>query len=912
MRRGRKSVSILVCAAIVLSLLSTAVLIVPNRASAAASFKFDFGSGSSPVASGYTRISNTTVFSSSTGYGLAAAIDERDRGAPDDLRRDFVISGSDYTFSVNLPNGEYRVKAIAGDQIASNRTTVHAEGVEIGTIATGSGSFGETEGAISVTDGQLNIAVSGIGKRLNAIEITPLSLKFDFGSSSSPVAAGYTQVTNGTVYTSSAGFGLSASIDQRDRGGPDDLRRDFVISGSDYTFHIDLPNGEYQVKIIAGDQIASNRTTVTAEGALLGSTSNGSGSFGEINGTVAVSDGQMNLVISGNDKRLNGVEISEAGSAGERPRQMELLNRSPVAVKVTSGVYVGWRMLGTDPADIAFHVYRNGQRITGTALTTSTNYLDPQGTEQSVYEIRPVIGGSEQAGETTSVWGQNYMSVPLQKPPGGVTPAGESYTYSANDASVGDLDGDGQYEIILKWDPSNSKDNSQSGYTGNVYVDAYKPDGTRLWRIDLGRNIRAGAHYTQFMVYDLDGNGRSEIVMKTADGTIDGQGAVIGNANADYRNSSGYILSGPEYLTVFDGLTGRALATTDYIPQRGNVSSWGDSYGNRVDRFLAGVAYLDGERPSIVMARGYYTRTVLAAFNWRNGQLTHQWTFDSNQSGNGGYAGQGFHSLSVADVDEDGKDEIVYGNMVVNDDGTGLYSTGLGHGDAMHVSDLDIGRPGLEVFTVHESTNAQYGYMMRDARTGQILWGVPTGADMGRGLASDIDPRYPGAEAWARGTNGGLYRADGTLISTSAPPANFAVWWDGDLSRELLDHNWSGSAGVGVGTIMKWDYENNRTVNLLTATGTNSNNWTKGNPSLQADLFGDWREEVIWRTSDSNQLRIYTTTDVTQHRIFTLMHDPVYRLGIAWQNVAYNQPPHTGYFLGNGMSTPPMPNIAVN
>src|SRR5690606_7363547 len=287
-------------------------------------------------------------------------------------------------------------------------------------------------------------------------------------------------------------------------------------------------------------------------------------------------------------------------------------------------------------------------------------------------------------------------------PAGGTTPAGEWYTYSANDASVGDLDGDGQLEFVVKWEPSNAKDNSQSGYTGNVYIDAYELNGTRLWRIDLGRNIRAGAHYTQFQVYDYDGDGRAEVAMKTADGTRSGTGQVIGSASADYRNSSGYVLSGPEYLTMFDGRTGAALSTVSYEPPRGNVSSWGDNYGNRVDRFLAGTAYLDGQRPSLIMARGYYTRTVIVAWDFRNGSLTRRWTFDSNSSGNGAYAGEGNHSLSGADVDADGRDEIVYGASVIDDNGTGLWTNGLGHGDAGHVGDLNPSRPGLEYFKVQE------------------------------------------------------------------------------------------------------------------------------------------------------------------------------------------------------------------
>ncbi|MCZ8518551.1 MULTISPECIES: rhamnogalacturonan lyase [Paenibacillus] len=596
--------------------------------------------------------------------------------------------------------------------------------------------------------------------------------------------------------------------------------------------------------------------------------------------------------------------LPQPGAQAAAARQAEKLNRGVVAVKTAGGVFVSWRLLGTEDSSVAFNLYRGGSKVNSTPITGSTNYEDAAGTTSSSYTVKAVVNGTEQAASpAASVWGSGYLDVGIQKPAGGTTPDGVSYTYSANDASVGDLDGDGDYEIVVKWDPSNSKDNSQSGYTGNVYLEAYELNGTRLWRIDLGKNIRAGAHYTQFLVYDFDGDGKAEVVCKTADGTKDGTGVTIGSSSADYRNSSGYILSGPEFLTVFSGTNGKALSTIDYVPPRGTVSSWGDSYGNRVDRFLAGVAYLDGVRPSIIMARGYYTRTVVAAYDWRSGSLTRKWTFDSSSSTNGSStAGQGNHNLSIADVDADGKDEIAYGSLGIDDNGAKLYATGLGHGDAMHLGDLNPDRAGLEVFQVHESTSAAYGAEIHDAKTGAILWGQKTGADTGRGLSADIDPRYKGEEVWASGV--GLHTVTGTQISSSNPGSiNFAVWWDGDLSRELLDHT------GGTGKIDKWDYNAGSLTRLLTATGTSSNNSTKGNPSLQADLIGDWREEVIWRTADSSALRIYTTSVPTATKLHTLMHDPVYRLGVAWQNVGYNQPPHTGYYLGTGMSTPAKPNI---
>ena len=569
-------------------------------------------------------------------------------------------------------------------------------------------------------------------------------------------------------------------------------------------------------------------------------------------------------------------------SEANAQRQMEKLGRGVVAIRTNStAVYVGWRMLGTDPEDIGFNLYRvpNGGaavKVNSAPITNSCNYVDTGATltQTNAWYVRPVTNGVEWAASTSFLLPANaptqqYLSIPLQIPPGGTTPDGVVYTYSANDCSVGDLDGDGEYEIVVKWDPSNSKDNSQSGYTGDVYLDAYKLDGTRLWRIDLGKNIRAGAHYTQFMVYDLDGDGKAEVACKTAPGTIDGQTNHVlmpgDDPNADYRNSSGYILDGPEYLTIFNGQTGAAMVTTNYVVPRGNVSSWGDSYGNRVDRFLACVAYLDGVRPSLVMCRGYYTRTVLAAWDWRNGQLTQRWVFDST-NGYSSYEGQGNHNLSVGDVDGDGKDEIVYGACAINHDGTGLYTTGLGHGDAMHMSDMDPDRPGLEVWDVHETPNpVSGGGEFRDARTGQLLFGYPGTSDTGRGLASHIDPAYPGYQMWSSATDG-TYDHTGVKISSSKPSVNFAIWWNASLSRDLLDGSNNDGGSTGSPLIDRWT--GSGTVTELSATGCYANNYTKATPALTADILGDWREEAIWRTADSSALRIYTTTAVATNRFY--------------------------------------------
>jgi len=608
--------------------------------------------------------------------------------------------------------------------------------------------------------------------------------------------------------------------------------------------------------------------------------------------------------------------IAQDGGNFPGARQAEFLDRGVVAVQARTGVFVSWRLLGDEPDGAEFDVYRDGRKLNAKPLGEATNILDAGGQPGSIYTVlradegsgRDCLKAGDCAGVSAAAWANPFLAIPLVKPADGVTPAGEAYTYRANDASVGDLDGDGEYEIVLKWDPTNSKDNSQGGYTGEVFVDALKLDGTLLWRVSLGRNIRAGAHYTQFMVYDFDGDGRAEVAMKTADGTTDAHGTVIGDPAADYRNTAGYVLAGPEFLTMFDGKTGKALATIDYIPARGLVTSWGDNYGNRVDRFLGGVAYLDGRHPSLIMSRGYYTRTVIAAWDWKDGAFVERWVFDSNVAGVQ-YTGQGNHQLAVADVDADGKDEIVFGAMTLDDNGTILYATNLGHGDALHVGDLDPTRPGLEVFKVMESSASPYGLAAWDAATGEILWGKFTGRDTGRGMSADIDPRHAGEEMWSS-TGGGLHTAQGVELSLTVPSSiNNGIWWDGDLSRELLDHNFNAVPRAGAGRIDKWDYQAGRSVPIFLAAGTFSNNDTKGNPALQADILGDWREEVIWRSQDSSELRLYTTTTPTPYKLRTLMHDTTYRLGIAWQNVAYNQPPHPGFFLGTGMATPPKPNI---
>ena len=569
--------------------------------------------------------------------------------------------------------------------------------------------------------------------------------------------------------------------------------------------------------------------------------------------------------------------------------QRETLGRGLVAIRENpSTVVVTWRYLSSDPEDEAFDVYRDGVKLNNALLQTATFFKDNYaGNAEAHYTVKARKGETEAAYTLPADAPTGYLNIPLNRPADGVTPAGEAYSYSPNDASIGDVDGDGEYEIILKWDPSNAHDNAHDGYTGPVFVDCYRLDGSHLWRIDLGRNIRAGAHYTQFMVFDLDGDGRAEVVMKTADGTVDGTGKAIGDTGADYRAGNGRILRGPEYLTVFDGLTGAALQTIGYVPPRGNPEDWGDNRANRSDRFLACVAYLDGIRPSVVMCRGYYTRSVLAAFDWDGKQLHQRWVFDSNNPGCEAYAGQGNHNLRVGDVDGDGCDEIVYGQCVIDHDGKGLYTTGMGHGDALHLTQFDPARTGLQVWGCHE--NRKDGSSYRDAATGEVLFQYKSNIDVGRCMAADIDPTHPGVEMWSPST-GGIRDVQGKLVAkhVSRLPTNMAVWWDGDLLRELLDKN----------VVSKYDWKFRTCRTLVVFEGCASNNGTKATPCLQGDILGDWREEVLLRTEDNTALRLYVSPIPTDYRFHTFLEDPVYRISIATQNVAYNQPTQPGFYFG--------------
>lgn len=623
--------------------------------------------------------------------------------------------------------------------------------------------------------------------------------------------------------------------------------------------------------------------------------------------------------------------------------QMENLSRGVVAVPSASGngMFVSWRLLGTDDDETTFDLLRNGT-VVKKDIADKTNYVDANGFSNSEYQVVVKRRGVEvERSEPVTGWSNIYLTLQLDRPEAGNV-HGSSYTYTPNDCSVGDVDGDGDYEIIVKWDPSNSQDNSNSGYTGNVFIDCYKLDGTKLWRIDLGPNIRAGAHYTQFLVYDFDGDGKAEMMCKTATGSKDGEGNYVNQAatddeikaadnEKDWRNSSGKVKGGQEYLTVFSGETGKALHTVFYNPNRamgyggepGWSVNWDDrpgktdtEYGNRGERYLATVAYLDGpdSNPSAVFTRGYYTFAFLWAVSFDGKEITTKWLHSSKSttqysvtnaagetetftpgeatggSGSRTAYGNGNHNLSCGDVDGDGCDEIIWGGCAIDQDGKLLYATGYGHGDAMHLSDLIPSHPGLEVFTVHEGS--PYGWNIHDAATGEILRYSAGKGDNGRGLAADVDAENEGFEFWSSNDGNVRSATTGSIVSSDGLSVNFRAYWDGDLQDELLDGGKMDKYGSG---------------RIYPVSGKNfydfgsSCNSTKATPNLLADILGDWREEVILHNDDN--LVIFTTNKETDFRAPTLMHDHVYRLAVAWQNVAYNQPPHLGYYLPSIFTT---------
>lgn len=723
------------------------------------------------------------------------------------------------------------------------------------------------------------------------------------------------------------------------------------------------------------------------------------------------------------DQEIETSEIIRTDVKRVFHEQLEHLSRGLVAAKAPDGIFLSWRLMldevngysDTGLTGVNFNLYKNDEFLAH--ITDSTNYLDRKGIMDDLYYVESELPDGSRGEKSAPVKafesGENYIDIPLMVPEAGVTPAGQSFTYNANDMSVGDVDGDGEYEYIVKWDPTNSKDVSHTGYTGKCLIDCYKLDGTILWRLDMGCNIRAGAHYTQFMVYDFNGDGKAEISVKTAPGTkmtrynpdrtvksetyitMPKEDIQAGCSHEDdYRMSregyfdhmvevfmgwrnhkevkaghwpetleecfgmetkysyplskkdatelvnyfidvyakerneknnlrafEGFVLEGPEYLTMFAG-DGMELETIRFPYDRVDDGLlWGDytmrriEPGNRVDRFLSGVAYLDGERPYLIICRGYYTRATVTAYSFFNGSFEKYWSIDSgfvpvSNPFNAGphetkgsdpvygiLAGQGNHSLSTADVDGDGCQEIIYGAAVIDHDGSILYScygylpdgtyAKFGHGDAMHVADIDPDRPGLEIFSVFEAgIHAPYGYALRDAKTGEVIFGEYAERDLGRCMIGDINPDVRGLECW-------VYKVQsctGEELDKKPLGTNQSIRWAADMSTQILDGDNIFGSHQGV-------INDHIHGIMLKPEGVKTNNGTKGNACLIADIFGDWREELLLRKADNSAIRIFINTDITNHKIFTLMHDIQYRTAIAWQNNCYNQPGYTKFYF---------------
>ena len=537
-----------------------------------------------------------------------------------------------------------------------------------------------------------------------------------------------------------------------------------------------------------------------------------------------------------------------------------------------------------------------------------------------------------------------YLTIPLDKPADETIYDNSgsevgTYSFAPADCSVGDLDGDGEYEIVVKW-TSNERDVGNAGYSGTVRFGAYKLDGTKLWEndINLGRNVFSSAHTAQFLVYDFDGDGKAEITCQTSLGSKDANNEYVSksadptdnskiynltdeeNETADYRGANnGRVITGEEFLTVFDGETGKAIDTINYPTERYNLRCWGkDDGGNRSNRFLATVSYLDGKKPYAVYWRGYYDyssgRTGVAGVSFDGDRLSVDYQFDTLKGQKGyhseleDYSGQGNHSMVSADVDNDGKDEIISGAlcMEVNDKNELVpkWCSWREHGDAHHIGNYDPTHDGLEYFSVHEhdgeshGKTLDYGMTVYDATTGDELFHTGNSKDTGRGMMANV-----GAGGYYQITGAGTYIANGGTDFEQANFSignNFRIFWDGDLYDELLNSteisSWNGS----------------KMASIFKADGCVSINSSKANPSLQADLFGDWREEVVYPTTDGNALRVYTTTEKTNYKMKSLMYDKLYREGVATEQTCYNQPPHISYYLSDDIFYGTLTNIELD
>lgn len=888
-----------------------------QSASGPLEMKFDFGNKSS--VSGYTLITNQ-MYSEDAGYGFTKAVTfMNDKGtnmgssqAPTD--EDLFTVCMDYTYTTDTDGLEFRVDVPAG----SYDVSVYA------------GLGGDHCPDIKVNGKSLGKAAATKPNNENDILKSTKVTLTEAGSiivSSSDAGSGKRNMLNGLIIKTAAPseFAAPENLTQTSTETTVTLNWEAVEGALHYNVFRSSVEDDDFLQIGTTTELTYTDSVLTTKPYYY---------YVVAVGEKTGEDGNTAKIVSDASAAVK-TDVMSTGSVGTEKPAETYSDRALVAVKGENGIFVSWRLYEADSENITFTLKRNGETVyTG----SKTNYTDTAGKSGDVYVLTASEGVS-QSGETAIAWEREYQEFTLKAPASQTMPDGSVATYTSNDMSVGDLDGDGELELIVKWYPSNAQDNSIDGYTGTTILDAYDIDihtgaATLMWRIDLGLNIRSGAHYTQFQVWDYDGDGKAEIMCKTADGSTvyDGSLNIIDHVGActvedlptesktsqyDYRQHTGRlgrIVLGPEYLTAFDGETGRIIDTVNYVPFRGpynevtgiyDTSYWGtkngapaesnDGYANRADRFLSATAYLDGGSASAVFSRGYYGRTAITAWKLIDGKLVMQWAYDADTGEYG--SAQGNHGLSVNDVDNDGFDEIIFGGLVLDNNGTILVNTEWGHGDAMHVSDWN-GDGKLEVYKVNEE---MWGAGIYNPANGEVLWFEEGTADTGRGVAADIDPRYEGAEMW-HSIDTHTHDVNGTIIYDSAKPSqNFSIFWDGDLLMELFD---SSDTIKLIPQVQKWDYEKESLIVMEQLDGTQLNNGTKGNAGLVADILGDWREEIIVRdVNDNNKIRIYTTTIETEYNIPCFLEDRAYREGVAWQNVGYNQPANVSYLLTEGLKT---------
>ena len=593
-------------------------------------------------------------------------------------------------------------------------------------------------------------------------------------------------------------------------------------------------------------------------------------------------------------------------------RTTDRLDRGLVAMKVSGGVYVSWRVFGEEYYDVAYNVYRDGVKVNDEPLSVS-NFTDKSGSTASTYTVAAVVNGKEQEQcPSVTPWATSYKEIKLKH-------EGIQSTLVPNDACCADVDGDGELEILMKFDNQSEINASfpKGGYKGEYTIfECLKLDGTRLWWVNCGPNMGDFQNNEQNIVgYDWDGDGCAEVVMRAADGTVihmaDGTTYTVGNASVNVRGATGggtnwFVTTDGEYLVYMDGKTGKPYQCLPYPLKRlesGETDfnkAWGDGYGHRASKHFFGAPYFDGRKPSIFLARGIYTRHKMIAYDVdpATHELKERWRWFNNS--NGPWKGQGYHNYAVADVDMDGRDEIVFGSMVIDDNGKGLSTTGLGHGDAEHVGDLNPYVHGLEIYACLEDNP---GNNYRDATTSKIYHRFVAGRDDGRSMAGNFTNSFPGGLGCSA-REGAISTVTGEAVSgldATGVNTNFRIYWDGDLCEETFNYlNGKNTEGC-IAKYGSW-------TPIYTCTGSMTNNDTKGTPCYQGDILGDWREEIIMRTAAGN-IRIYSTPKETKWRNYTLWHDHQYRNAMVWQMCGYNQPPHVSYFLGEleGITMAPPP-----